>query len=78
MLQKDPVVHEEMNKLTSFRAFSDMLVALTNNNGDGRIIISRMSSPTSDQQGGYIKYVMLTGAKLFSEVGPCINEFLYF
>ncbi|KFK42393.1 hypothetical protein AALP_AA2G250200 [Arabis alpina] len=66
MLQKDPGAHEEMSKLSSFRAFSDMLVALTNNNGDGRIIISRTSS--SDQQGGYIKYVMLTGAKLFSEV----------
>ncbi|KAL9862742.1 putative RNA helicase chromatin remodeling SNF2 family [Arabidopsis thaliana] len=68
MLQKDPVAHEEMSKLTSFRAFSDMLVALTNNNGDGRIIISRTSSSTSGQHGGYIKYVMLTGAKLFSEV----------
>ncbi|XP_010417779.1 PREDICTED: ATP-dependent DNA helicase DDX11-like [Camelina sativa] len=68
MLQKDPVAHEETSKLTSFRAFSDMLVALTNNNGDGRIIISRTSSSTSGQQGGYIKYVMLTGAKLFSEV----------
>ncbi|CAL9241416.1 unnamed protein product [Arabidopsis halleri] len=68
MLQKDPVAHEEMSKLTSFRAFSDMLVALTNNNGDGRIIISRTSSSASGQQGGYIKYVMLTGAKLFSEV----------
>lgn len=78
MLQKDPVAHEEMSKLTSFRAFSDMLVALTNNNGDGRIIISKTSSSTSGQQGGYIKYVMLTGAKLFSEVGPCLNEFLYF
>ncbi|EOA34339.1 hypothetical protein CARUB_v10021859mg [Capsella rubella] len=68
MLQKDPVAHEQTSKLTSFRAFSDMLVALTNNNGDGRIIISRTSSSTSGQQGGYIKYVMLTGAKLFSEV----------
>ncbi|KAL1199377.1 Regulator of telomere elongation helicase 1 [Cardamine amara subsp. amara] len=68
MLQKGPVDHEEMSKLTSFRAFSDMLVALTNNNGDGRIIISRTSSSTSGQQGGYIKYVMLTGANLFSEV----------
>uniref|UniRef100_A0A1J3GME6 Putative ATP-dependent RNA helicase DDX11-like protein 8 n=1 Tax=Noccaea caerulescens TaxID=107243 RepID=A0A1J3GME6_NOCCA len=68
MLQKDPVSHEETSKLTSFRAFSDMLVALTHNNGDGRMIISKMSSSTADQQGGYIKYVMLTGAKLFSEV----------
>ncbi|KAJ4888446.1 RAD3-like DNA-binding helicase protein [Raphanus sativus] len=62
MLQKDPAAaHEETSKLSSFRAFSDMLVALTHNNGDGRIIVS-------GQQGGYIKYVMLTGAKLFSEV----------
>ncbi|KAG2301694.1 hypothetical protein Bca52824_030345 [Brassica carinata] len=68
MLQKDPAAPEEMSKLTSFRAFSDMLVALTHNNGDGRIIVSKMSSSTSGQQGGYIKYVMLTGAKLFSEV----------
>ena len=68
MLQKDPAAHEEMSKLSSFRAFSDILVALTHNNGDGRIIVSKMSSSTSGQQGGYIKYVMLTGAKLFSEV----------
>lgn len=72
MLQKDQAAaHEEMSKLSSFRAFSDMLVALTHNNGDGRIIVS-------GQQGGYIKYVMLTGAKLFSEVGPFINPFLSF
>ncbi|CAH2068022.1 unnamed protein product, partial [Thlaspi arvense] len=69
MLQKDPVTHEEMSKLTSFRAFTDILVALTHNNGDGRIIISKMrTDSTSGQQEGYIKYVMLTGAKLFSEV----------
>ncbi|CAG7895106.1 unnamed protein product [Brassica rapa] len=68
MLQKDPTAREEMSKLSSFRAFSDMLVALTHNNGDGRIIVSKMNSSTSGQKGGYIKYVMLTGAKLFSEV----------
>ncbi|KAJ0238004.1 hypothetical protein HA466_0245130 [Hirschfeldia incana] len=68
MLQKDPAAHEETSKLTSFRAFSDILVALTHNNGDGRIIVSKMSSSTSGKQGGYIKYVMLTGSKLFSEV----------
>ncbi|ESQ26999.1 hypothetical protein EUTSA_v10019547mg [Eutrema salsugineum] len=67
MFKKDPVAHE-MSKLTSFRALFDMLVALTHNNGDGRIIISKRTSSTSGQQGGYIKYVMLTGAKLFSEV----------
>ncbi|CAH8392447.1 unnamed protein product [Eruca vesicaria subsp. sativa] len=68
MLQKDPAAPEEMSKLSSFRAFSDMLVALSHNNGDGRIIVSKMDSSTPGQQGGYIKYVMLTGAKLFSEV----------
>lgn len=77
-LQKDPTAREEMSKLSSFRAFSDMLVALTHNNGDGRIIVSKMNSSTSGKQGGYIKYVMLTGAKLFSEVGPFINLFLSF
>ncbi|XP_010521523.1 PREDICTED: ATP-dependent DNA helicase DDX11 [Tarenaya hassleriana] len=61
MLQKDSATHEEMSTSTSFRAFSDMLLALTNNNGDGRIIISR-------QQGGHLKYVMLTGEKIFSEI----------
>ncbi|XP_041015216.1 ATP-dependent DNA helicase DDX11 [Juglans microcarpa x Juglans regia] len=53
--------------LPDFRALSNMLQSLTNNDGDGRIILSR-SQTTCSRQGGYIKYVMLSGEKIFSEI----------
>jgi chromosome transmission fidelity protein 1 len=59
---------EVESTLSGFRALSDMLLSLTNNNGDGKIIVSRSQPTCSGQQGGYIKYVMLTGEKIFSEV----------
>uniref|UniRef100_A0A2N9EY99 Helicase ATP-binding domain-containing protein n=1 Tax=Fagus sylvatica TaxID=28930 RepID=A0A2N9EY99_FAGSY len=59
---------EVESTLSGFRALSDMLLSLTNNNGDGKIIVSRSQPTCSGQQGGYIKYVMLTGEKIFSEI----------
>lgn len=59
---------EERSTLSSFQALADFLLSLTNKDGDGRIIISRTKPTCSGQQGGYIKYVMLTGEKIFSEV----------
>lgn len=59
---------EEGSILSGFRALVDMLFSLTNNDGAGRIIISRVKPALSGQQGGYLKYVMLTGQKIFSEV----------
>ena len=59
---------EEGSTLSSFRALVDMLISLTNNDGDGRMIISKMRSTCSGLQGGFLKYVMLTGEKIFSEV----------
>ncbi|XP_059644608.1 uncharacterized protein LOC132286308 [Cornus florida] len=59
---------EEGSTLSGFRALADMLLSLTNNDGDGRIIISRTKPSCSGQQGGYLKYVMLTGEKIFSEI----------
>ncbi|CAN1285886.1 ATP-dependent DNA helicase DDX11 [Linum perenne] len=59
---------EEGSILSSFRALVDMLVSLTNNNGDGRIIISKGRSTCDKPQGGTLKYVMLTGEKIFSEI----------
>ena len=59
---------EEGSILSGFRAFVDLLLSLTNNDGDGRIIISREKPASSGQEGGYLKYVMLTGEKIFSEV----------
>ncbi|KAF9690009.1 hypothetical protein SADUNF_Sadunf01G0151400 [Salix dunnii] len=59
---------EEGSTLSSFRALVDMLISLTNNDGDGRMIISKMRSTCSGLQGGFLKYVMLTGEKIFSEI----------
>ncbi|XP_059455898.1 uncharacterized protein LOC132186105 isoform X2 [Corylus avellana] len=59
---------EEGSTLSGFRALSDMLQSLTNNDGDGRIIVSRSRPRCSRQQGGYIKFVMLSGEKIFSEI----------
>ncbi|XP_012073350.1 ATP-dependent DNA helicase DDX11 isoform X1 [Jatropha curcas] len=73
-LQKDLVLNnsgecsEELSMLSSFRALVDMLVSLTNNDGDGRIIISKSRPTCSGRQGGFLKYVMLTGEKIFSEI----------
>lgn len=61
---------EEGSTLSSFQALASFLLSLTNNNGDGRIIISRTRPTCSRQGGGYLKYVMLTGEKIFSEVCP--------
>ncbi|KAG6788944.1 hypothetical protein POTOM_005022 [Populus tomentosa] len=59
---------EEGSTLSSFRALVDMLTSLTNNDGDGRMIISKMRSTCSGLLGGFLKYVMLTGEKIFSEI----------
>ncbi|CAN0878242.1 ATP-dependent DNA helicase DDX11 [Linum grandiflorum] len=59
---------QEGSILSSFRALVDMLVSLTNNNSDGRIIISKVRSTSDKPQGGVLKYVMLTGEKIFSEI----------
>ncbi|KAL6140902.1 hypothetical protein ACLB2K_059194 [Fragaria x ananassa] len=59
---------EERSTLSSFQALADLLRSLTNKDGDGRIIISRIKPTCSGQHGGYIKYVMLTGEKIFSEI----------
>ncbi|KAM7255626.1 hypothetical protein ACFE04_008524 [Oxalis oulophora] len=61
-------ISEEGSTLSGFRALADMLMALTNNDGDGRVIISRKRPTSSGQQEGYLKYVMLTGEKVFSEI----------
>ncbi|XP_021298743.1 ATP-dependent DNA helicase DDX11 isoform X2 [Herrania umbratica] len=72
-LQKGSAVKEngescdDGSTLSGFRALADMLLSLTNNDGDGRIIISR-KKPTCSRQGAYLKYVMLTGEKIFSEI----------
>ncbi|KAL4355636.1 hypothetical protein AHAS_Ahas09G0006500 [Arachis hypogaea] len=60
---------EEGGCLSAFQALAEILLSLTNNDSDGRIIVSRSSSSSSfRKQGGYIKFVMLSGEKIFSEI----------
>lgn len=58
----------EESATSGFRALADMLSSLINNDSDGKIIVSRPRQTCNDLEGGYIKYVMLTGERIFSEV----------
>lgn len=69
-LKDDGETSEEGSILSDFQALVGFLLSLTNNDGDGRIIISRTRPTCSGQRGGCLKYVMLTGEKIFSEVCP--------
>ncbi|KAM7480447.1 hypothetical protein LguiA_028660 [Lonicera macranthoides] len=62
---------EERSTFSGFQALAGLLLSLTNNNGDGRIIISRAKLTCNGQLEGYLKYVMLTGEKIFHEI---VNE----
>lgn len=63
----DEVVSEEESAVSGFRALAGILSSLTNNDTDGRIIVSRPKQTCSGLEG-HIKYVMLNGEKIFSEV----------
>ncbi|KAL2493098.1 RAD3-like DNA-binding helicase protein [Abeliophyllum distichum] len=60
-------MNKEESAVSCFQALADMLFSLTNNDGDGRVLISRPRQ-TCHGQEGHIKYVMLTGEKIFSEI----------
>ncbi|KAK7294199.1 hypothetical protein RJT34_17085 [Clitoria ternatea] len=59
---------EEGSCLSAFQALADILLSLTNNDDVGRIIISRSKSTSLKKQSGYIKYVMLSGERIFSKI----------
>ncbi|XP_057773049.1 uncharacterized protein LOC130992440 [Salvia miltiorrhiza] len=63
----DDEINEE-SAISGFRALADMLSSLINNNSDGKMIVSRPMQTCNGLEGGYVKYVMLTGEKIFSEV----------
>ncbi|XP_060167253.1 uncharacterized protein LOC132598418 isoform X1 [Lycium barbarum] len=67
-LKNDDQSSHDESALSGFQALVNMLLSLTNKDGDGRIIVSRARPKFSTQQGGYLKYVMLTGEKIFSEI----------
>ncbi|EPS74466.1 hypothetical protein M569_00277, partial [Genlisea aurea] len=59
---------DDETAITGFRAFASILSSLTNNNSAGKVIISRPHETSNGLEEGYIKYVMLTGEKIFSEI----------
>ncbi|XP_024969557.1 ATP-dependent DNA helicase DDX11 isoform X2 [Cynara cardunculus var. scolymus] len=65
---QDKECRAEGSFLSGFRALAGMLLSLTNRDSDGRIIVSRKRPSDFGQQGGYLKYVMLTGEKIFHEI----------
>ncbi|KAL3840893.1 hypothetical protein ACJIZ3_025484 [Penstemon smallii] len=67
-VEDSEAVVEEESAISGFRALADMLFSLTNKDCDGKIIISMPKQTCNGQERGYIKYVMLTGEKIFSQV----------
>ncbi|KAI3974022.1 hypothetical protein MKX01_030598 [Papaver californicum] len=58
----------EGSTLSGFQAFVSILQSLTNSDGDGRIISRRRHLNSVRKEDGYLKYVMLSGEKIFSEI----------
>ncbi|XP_057854294.2 uncharacterized protein LOC131064226 isoform X2 [Cryptomeria japonica] len=55
--------------LSGFRSLAGLLLALTNADSDGRIIVSRQTMASSEKhKEGYLKFVMLDAEKLFAEI----------
>lgn len=69
-------INVEGSIVSSFQALADVLLRLTNKDNEGRLILSRQRLPNSRQIGeAYLKYVMLSGDRIFTEVS---QNFWYF
>ncbi|XP_068651772.1 uncharacterized protein [Aristolochia californica] len=73
-LQRGPAVDvdgsggAEGTVVSGFQAFVDILLSLTNNDAEGRLILSRRRTSQPQHEDGYLKYIMLSGEKLFREI----------
>ncbi|WOL02168.1 hypothetical protein Cni_G10887 [Canna indica] len=59
--------YAEGSILSSFQALVDIIISLVNNDSDGRILISRLKL-IDQREEGQIKFVMLSGETIFSEI----------
>ncbi|KAG1335098.1 hypothetical protein COCNU_03G012170 [Cocos nucifera] len=67
-LQSDCQGHgAEGSVISGFQALVDIFLSLINNDSDGRIIVSRQKLSGQTEEG-YLKFVMLCGEKIFSEI----------
>lgn len=53
--------------LSGFQALADIIISLVNNDRDGRILLSGLKL-ADQREEKYIKFVMLSGERIFSEV----------
>lgn len=65
--QFDLQLHDEGSSIASFQALVDFLRSLLNSNDDGRIIVAKQKLGGQPDEA-YIKFVMLSAEKVFSEV----------
>lgn len=61
-------ISKEGSIVSDFQSMADILLSLMNNNADGRVVISKQKSSLDSAEEGYLKFVMLCGEKIFSEV----------
>ncbi|KAH9575812.1 hypothetical protein CY35_01G130700 [Sphagnum magellanicum] len=59
---------QSSSSMTGFHALADVILALTNADADGRILVVPNSGKNCEPTDGYIKFVMLNAAKHFMEV----------
>jgi chromosome transmission fidelity protein 1 len=59
---------QSSSSMTGFHALADVILALTNADADGRILVVPNSGKNCEPTDGYIKFVMLNAAKHFVEV----------
>jgi predicted deacylase len=59
---------QSSNSMAGFHALADVILALTNADSDGRILVVPNSGKNCEPTDGYIKFVMLNAAKHFVEV----------
>eukprot|EP01018_Ginkgo_biloba_P001594 Gb_07340 [translate_table: standard] len=63
------MVGARSSALSGFHVLADLLLALTNADRDGRIIVARRTTANLDEyEEGYLKFVMLDAETLFSEI----------
>lgn len=74
--QSGEQIFQEGSIVSDFQSMADILLALMNNNTDGRVIISKQKSSLDSAEEGHLKFVMLSGEKIFSEVYSIYTAFI--
>jgi chromosome transmission fidelity protein 1 len=61
-------ISQEGSIISDFQSMADILLSLMNNNTDGRVVVLKQKSSSEGAEECCLKFVMLSGEKIFSEV----------